>query len=77
MCQVVTHKRLKTRKIICHYLLPPKVVAAYERWSFTRGSTHRDWEKCGVLDRWSLMGGGCLQEVVAHGGLTHCMCGVL
>ena len=29
-----------------------------------------DWEKFGVLDRWSLMGGGRLQEVVAHGDLT-------
>ena len=29
-----------------------------------------DWEKFGVLDRWSLMGGGRLREVVAPGGST-------
>ena len=29
-----------------------------------------DWEKFGVLDWRSLMGGGHLQEVVAHGGST-------
>ena len=29
-----------------------------------------DWENFGVLDWWLLMGGGRLQEVVAHGGST-------
>ena len=29
-----------------------------------------DWEKMAVLDRWSLMGDGRLQEVLAHGGST-------
>ena len=27
-------------------------------------------KKIGVFDRWSLMGGGCLQEAVAHGCST-------
>ena len=38
-----------------------KVVAvAYERWSFTRGSNYRalTGKKIGILDKWSLMGGG-------------------
>ena len=29
-----------------------------------------DWEQNGVLNRWSLMGGGHLREVVTHGGST-------
>ena len=29
-----------------------------------------DWESFGVLDEWSLMAGGRLQEVFAHGGST-------
>jgi len=29
-----------------------------------------DWENSGVLDKQSVMGGGCLQEVIAHGGST-------
>ena len=29
-----------------------------------------DWENFGVLDWWSLMGGGRLPEVITHGGLT-------
>ena len=29
-----------------------------------------DWESFGVLDSQSLMGGGRLREVVAHGGAT-------
>ena len=31
-----------------------------------------DWERFGVLDRQSLIGGSRLREVVAHGGLTVC-----
>ena len=27
----------------------------------------------GVLRRWLLMGGGCLREVVSHGGSIVCM----
>ena len=27
-----------------------------------------DWERFGVLDTWSLMGGGRLREEVTHGG---------
>ena len=30
----------------------------------------RGWECFGVLDKWSLMGGGCFLEVVAHGVST-------
>ena len=44
-----------------------KVVAvAYERFQL-QGFV---WEKLGVLDRWSLIGGGRLKEVVAHRGST-------
>ena len=46
-----------------------KVVAVtYERFQLQAF----DWEKFGVLDRWSLMGGGRLREGVAHGGSTVC-----
>ena len=69
MCQVVVYKRL--RKII----MPStqKVVAvAYERLSFTSGSNYRllTGKNFGVLDKWSLMRGGRLREVLAHGGST-------
>ena len=45
-------------------------MVAYRRWSFTRGSYCKALENVGVLDRWSLLGGGRLLEVVAHGGST-------
>ena len=47
------------------------VAFAYERWSFTRGSNYRaaTGKIFDVLDKWSLMGGGCLR--VAHGGLRN------
>ena len=41
------------------------VVFAYGRWSFTsRASIF------GVLERWLLLGGGRLREVLTRGGLT-------
>ena len=45
-------------------------MVAYRRWSFTRGSYCKGLENVGALDRWSLLGGGRLLEVVAHGGST-------
>lgn len=44
-------------------------MAAYERWSLTRGSNYSDLIES-VLEKWSLTGGGCLREVVRQGGLT-------
>ena len=69
MRQVVAYKQWKninrqTQKV---------VAVAYRRWSFTRGSNCKAltaWESFGVLDWRSLMGGGRLREVVAHGGST-------
>ena len=48
------------------------VLVAYRRWSFTRGSSCEafDWESFGGLDWRSLMGGGRLREMIAHGGST-------
>ena len=69
MCQVVIYKRLKTVKKYYasksgrSYLWEVVVYETFQLQGF-------DWEKFGVLDRWSLMGGGRLQEVVAHGDLT-------
>ena len=59
--QVVTYKRLKT--IENHLTFRPKEWS----WSFSRGF---DQESLGVLDWRSFMGGGCLREVVTHGGST-------
>ena len=37
------------------------VAVSYERWPFTRGYNYRALTgKFGVLDRWLLMGGGCI-----------------
>ena len=49
------------------------IALAYERWSITRSSNYRVLgEKIlvNILYRWSLMGVGPLQEVVAHGEWT-------
>ena len=46
------------------------VVVAYRRWSFTRGSYCKALKNVGVMDRRSLLGGGRLLELVAHGGST-------
>ena len=48
------------------------VAVAYRRWSFTRGSNCNalTGKIFGVLDWRSLMGGGRLREVVAHGRST-------
>ena len=61
---VVAYVRLKTlensktvsRKSGCGCL--------WVRWSFTRASIF------GLLERWLLLGGGRLWEVLTHGGLT-------
>ena len=56
-----------------HKIVIPKVVAvAYERCLFTRGSNCRalTGPNSGVLHLGSLMGGGRLREVVAHGSST-------
>ena len=45
-------------------------VVAYERWSPTRGSIYSDLKTFGILEKWSLMRGGRLREVVAKGGST-------
>ena len=65
VCQVVTYRRLKTKK---HFqLLAQKVVAvAYERWWLTRGSKYSDltwkllvfWKTGRLGDGWSLTRGG-------------------
>ena len=46
------------------------VLVAYRRWSFTRGSNCKalTGKMLVSLDWWSLMGGGRLREVIAHGG---------
>ena len=41
-------------------------VVVYERFQMQGFS----WKNVGVLDKLSLMGGGRLREVVAHGGST-------
>ena len=65
MCQVVAYNRFKTIAKITTSL--EKVAAfAYERFQLYGF----DWEKFGVLDRWSLMGGGRLREVVTHRSWT-------
>ena len=49
------------------------IALAYERWSITRSSNYRALgEKIllNILHRWSLMGVGHLQEVVAYGEWT-------
>ena len=40
-------------------------VVAYEMWSFTRFSEYGNlrWKMFGVLNRWSIMGGGHLRDV--------------
>ena len=48
--------------------VPLRVVFVYERW--LQGF---DWETFGVLDRWSVMGGGRLRGVVTHGGSGDCI----
>jgi len=50
------------------------VAVAYRKESFTRGSNCKALtEKLfGVLDWRSLIGGGRVREVVAHGGSTVC-----
>ena len=48
------------------------VAVAYRRWSFTRMSNCKalSWNVLVFFDWRSLMGGGRLREVVAHGGST-------
>ena len=40
-------------------------VVAYEMWSFTRFSEYGNlrWKMFGILNRWSIMGGGHLRDV--------------
>ena len=70
MRQVVAYKRLKT--IENQKTFRPKKLSR----SLTGGGrlldvpTVRLWECFGVLGKWSLMGGGCFLEVVAHGVST-------
>ena len=73
MLEVVAYKRLKTIEND-KTISPPK-----RSRSHTGGAgrllevpTVRLWENFGVLDRWSLMGGGRLREAVARGGSTEC-----
>ena len=49
------------------------VAVAYDRWSFTVGFNYNkalSGKIFGVLDKWPLMWGGRIREVVAHGGST-------
>ena len=59
MCGVVTYGRLKTLESA-----KKVVVSAKGRWSFMRASIF------GVLERWLLLGDGCLGEVLTRGGPT-------
>ena len=71
MCQVIAYWRLKT--IENSKTFRKKVVeVAFGRWSFTRVFRLRPLTEdiFGVLRRWSLIGGGRLQEVVARGHST-------
>ena len=69
MCQVVAYGRLKT---IENFKQSSLKVVAYERWSPTRDSIYSDFDlkTFGILEKWSLMRGGRLREVVAKGGST-------
>ena len=69
--QVVTYNRLKTMEN--HQTVSPnsgccrlQEVLVHERFQLEGF----DWESFGVLDSPSIMGGGHLREVVAHGGST-------
>ena len=62
MRQIVAYKRLKTME-------DRWIALAYGRWSIMRSSNYRALgEKIlvTILYRWSLMGVGRLQEMVAH-----------
>ena len=69
MCQVVTYRGLKTiensktvsQKSGCGHLLEVVINQRFQYKALTQNNF-------GVLGRWSLMGGGCLHGVVAHGG---------
>ena len=61
---MVAYGRLKT---IENFKQSSLKLVAYERWSPTRGSIYSDF---GILEKWSLMRGGRLREVVAKGGST-------
>ena len=70
MCQVVAYRRLKT--IDNSKLSAEKVVAIaygiiYERFQ-NKALTENIF---GVLERWSLMGGGRLRKVVTYGRWSH------
>ena len=69
MCQVVAYQRLKiiyNSKTVCRKSGRGRIreVVVYARFQY-KALTQNNF---GVLGRWSLMGGGCLQEVVARGG---------
>ena len=65
MRQVVVYKSLKTMENINHEA-QKLVVVACRRWSFTRGSNSKALTGK-IVVFWT---GGCLWEVVAHGGST-------
>ena len=76
MCQVVAYGRLKT---IENFKQSSLKVVAYERWSPTRGSIYSALKTfcktfvkrfVKLLEKWSLMRGDRLGEVVAKGGST-------
>ena len=71
MCQVVAYRRLKAienSKTVSRKSGRGRLreMVVYERLQY-KALTE---DILSVLGRWSLMGGGCLLEVVAHGGST-------
>ena len=73
MCQVLSYRRLKT--IENSKTVPRKSgrgclwkVVVYERFQY-KALTENIFS---ILDRWLIIGGGHLPEMVTHGGLTVC-----